>query len=241
MNAINRLKRDHGLFRSKLIALESMLEMGQETWFVVREITFTLSQQLGLHRRREALLLDPCLVTLGAGPLAPSVVDHTDEQRHLETIARAFAAQPRCSLNIIRLMFTALIAHWRGHMEQQESQLFPTIEDATMLNELTGRKAAPIPSGLHETMTVREVMLRYPDTRVFFEGLFIHGRFEGYDCLDEVAWRHGMESGELLARLDEELAREPAPEVQGAGVIPEAKVRRDRYERAGAALVQAPV
>ena len=79
-----------------------------------------------------------------------------------------------------------------------------------MLREVSGRQAALLPSGLRETMTVREVMSRYPETTSFLEGLCINGRFEGYDCLDEVAWRHGMESRELLALLEEEVAR-PMP------------------------------
>ena len=69
-----------------------------------------------------------------------------------------------------------------------------------------------LPSGLSETMTVQEVMHRYPNTRSVLEGLFSDHRFEGYDCLDEVAWRHGMESGTLLALLEEEVAR-PTPQI----------------------------
>ena len=64
-----------------------------------------------------------------------------------------------------------------------------------------------IPSGLSETMTVQEVMRQHPNTRSVLEGLCIDRRFEGYDCLDEVAWRHGMESQEFLALLEEEVAR----------------------------------
>jgi len=64
-----------------------------------------------------------------------------------------------------------------------------------------------LPSGLSETMTVQEVMRRYPNTGSVLEGLCIDRSFEGYDCLDEVAWRHGMESQELLALLEEEVAQ----------------------------------
>ena len=110
MNAINRLKRDHSLFRSKLAALESMLGMGEETWFVVREITVTLSQQLRAHRRREERLLSDCLVSLGVEPLAQPVVDHLDDQRQLEAIIQGFGTQSRCALETMRPMFTALIA-----------------------------------------------------------------------------------------------------------------------------------
>ena len=78
-----------------------------------------------------------------------------------------------------------------------------------------------IPSGLSETMTVQEVMRRYPNTRSVLEGLFIDHRFEGYDCLDEVAWRHGMESWKLLALLEEEGAR-PTPQILDGEAAPRA-------------------
>lgn len=59
------------------------------------------------------------------------------------------------------------------------------------------------PKDLRDTMTVQEVKCRYPGTRAIFEDLLLnrHFRFEGYDCLDEVAWHHGMESRELFALL----------------------------------------
>ena len=78
-----------------------------------------------------------------------------------------------------------------------------------------------IPSGLSETMTVQEVMRRYPNTRSVLEGLRIDRRFEGYDCLDEVAWRQGMESWKLLALLEEEVAR-PTPQIFDGEAAPRA-------------------
>lgn len=78
-----------------------------------------------------------------------------------------------------------------------------------------------IPSGFSDTMTVQEVMCRYPNTRSVLEGLCIDPRFEGYDCLDEVAWRHGMESGKLLALLEEEVAR-PTPQIFDGEAAPRA-------------------
>ena len=55
---------------------------------------------------------------------------------------------------------------------------------------------------VHEDMTVHYVTARYPATQRVFDSLGIHDVAEGYDCLDEVAWRHGMESWELLAHLE---------------------------------------
>ena len=80
---------------------------------------------------------------------------------------------------------------------------------------------------LSESMTVGEVVTRYPEAAAALERLCRDERFERYDCLDEVAWRHGMESRELFARLEEELARGLTPERQRAGGVPEIACRRD--------------
>lgn len=63
---------------------------------------------------------------------------------------------------------------------------------------------------LTETMTVQEIKRRYPSTRSVFEDFYIDSRFEGSDCLDEVAWRHGMESRELLTQLEKVAGRPDA-------------------------------
>lgn len=46
MEPIARLKRDHRILRSKFDVLESALRMGPETWFVLREVCYSLSRLL---------------------------------------------------------------------------------------------------------------------------------------------------------------------------------------------------
>ncbi len=49
----------------------------------------------------------------------------------------------------------------------------------------------------------------------------LNGRCEGHECLclDEVAWRHGMEGRGLVTVLDEEVTR-AAPQDRDAGLTP---------------------
>lgn len=63
--------------------------------------------------------------------------------------------------------------------------------------------------------TVNSVIQRYPNARLVFEQLFINLQFEGHDGLDEVAWRRGMASSELIAQLEQVLT-----EQGGARAIP---------------------
>jgi len=125
-------------------------------------------------------------------------------------------------------------------MDRQESTVFPIMEDTLVLSEVNQLLQAKHPPwGLSETMTVGEVVTSYPAAGPVLEHLFINQTFERYDCLDEVAWRHGMESRELLARLEEELARGLMPESQSARGVPGAGCRGDPHERRSPALVQA--
>ena len=67
--------------------------------------------------------------------------------------------------------------------------------------EEPGAPEAIVHAGLREDMTVNQVLAKYPRARSVFSRLFVNIPFEGYDCLDEVAWRHGMESKDLLIWL----------------------------------------
>ena len=68
---------------------------------------------------------------------------------------------------------------------------------------------------LSETMTVNRVLHAFPKTQRVFNRLFINVPLEGCTCLDEVAWRHGLDSRELLTSLEEAIEEEAAPSARG--------------------------
>lgn len=216
MNAIERLKRDHKILRAKLNVLESALRMGPETWFVLREVCFTLARQLRDHMRREEALIDACRHALDPAVLAQIHLEHQDEPQHLRTVNRVFIQEHGHLLEHIRPDLAALIAGLRQHMDEEEKTLFPTIERVLCSKDLAAIDATPPIERLHEAMTVNRVVQEHPHTRRVFERFFINIPLEGYQCLDEVAWRHGMESQELMDHLERELQlipehREPEP------------------------------
>jgi hypothetical protein len=143
------------------------------------------------------------------GDAAQAVVDHAASREQLKAVNRLFMEEPRCSLERIQPALTAFLAALRCDMDQQEDRLFPAIKDRATPNEVLRWEQPLNASALTETMTVQEVARRYPDTNAVLEGLGIDRRFEGYDGLDEVAWRHGMESQALLALLEEAVRRPP--------------------------------
>ena len=222
MDAVNRLIREHNFLRSKLRVLESVLEIGQEAWLVLREVSFALWKQLQAHDRREEKIVVACRAALGASPWMPVIADHAAEQQHLLMVRQLFMEEPK-SFKALRPQLDKVMAELYRHMDQQEAELFPMLRHLLALRRPTESNLPPARVALAETMSVQEVISRYPGARGTFEALFIDNRVEGYDCLDEVAWRHGMESQELVTALEEGMARSAAPsgndgEVETAGV-----------------------
>ena len=206
MKAIERLRRDHGMLRSKLDVLEAALGMGPETWFVLREVCFTLSRQLRDHIKREEELVAACRKAMNPKVLAEVVVEHHDEPAHLRTINRLFLSERGHTLERIRPALQEAIGGLRRHMSAEEVELFPILE--RVLSEHEAAEPVELPDArVDETMTVNRVLQAFPGTRPVFERLFVNVTIEGCSCLDEVAWRHGIESRELLAKLEDVLAR----------------------------------
>ncbi|MBI3088429.1 MAG: hemerythrin domain-containing protein [Candidatus Omnitrophica bacterium] len=201
MNPVNRLKRDHKLLRSKLDVVEAMLRMGPETWYVLREVCVTLTRQLRNHMAREEELVMACRAAMNPKVLAEMAVEHRDEPEHLQAIIRLFLTEPAEHLERIGPALTGVVQGLRRHMAEEEAELFPIFE-----RELGKRAAAPPArpprAHLDECMTVNRVLHEYPMTQGVFERFLINLPFEGTDCLDEVAWRHGMDSEEFLKQLE---------------------------------------
>ena len=66
---------------------------------------------------------------------------------------------------------------------------------------MTSRKTARSSPDISEAMSINEIVRRYPRTERFFEQLHINRLEEGYESVDELAWRHGMDVGQVIERL----------------------------------------
>ncbi len=201
MKTVDRLRRDHTILRSKLDVLETALQMGPEAWFVLREVCFTLSRQLGDHIKREEDLVAACRKAMNPKVLAEVVVEHHDEPVHLRTINRLFVTTTGHSLAGIRPALCEVIEGLRRHMAEEETELFPILERTLAASE-SAKATAAEGTQLDECMTVNRVVQAFPRTKEVFERLFVNVPLEGCACLDEVAWRHGMTSEELVKILE---------------------------------------
>ena len=204
MRAVERLKRDHKILRAKLDVLESALRMGSETWFVMREVCFTLARQLGNHMKREEALITACRKTMNPKVLAEVALEHKDEPAHLRTINRLFVTESGHSLERLGPALTEVIQGLRRHMAEEEAELFPILERTLGMREaeepaVTEEGRRPM---IDETMTVNRIVQKFPRTKPVFDRFFVSIPVEGCTCLDEVAWCHGMDSQELLESLE---------------------------------------
>ena len=58
------------------------------------------------------------------------------------------------------------------------------------------------PPAISSTMSANEIVQRYPGTGPLFEQeLHINRLREGYESVDELAWRHGMDVAQVIERL----------------------------------------
>ena len=202
MNALERLRRDHVILRAKLDVLENMLRMEGDAWFVLREVSFTLARQLRDHIKREEQLVVLGRQALNPKVLAEVALEHHDEPQHLRTIHRLFVSEPTHTLERIKPALLEVIMGLRRHMAEEEAELFPVLERVLAMHEEAAAVFPTPRASLDETMTVNRVVQRFPSTKPIFERLFINVPLEGCTCLDEVAWRHGMEACDLLSTLE---------------------------------------
>lgn len=204
MRAIDRLKRDHTLLRSKLDVLEGALRLTPPTtWFIVRELCYTLSRQLQDHIRREEELVAACRNSLSSEVQTHVRLEHDEEPQLLRTVNRLFIEEGGKALEQICGVLGELVPRLRRHMDEEEAELFPAIEEILGDQEEPSAQESSTAVKLHEEMTVSHILHTYPQTKLLLERLFINVPYEGYDCLDEVAWRRGMDCCRLLLLLEE--------------------------------------
>ena len=186
MEATDALRQDHALLRKKLALLESALQLGPEAQLVLREMSFSLLRFLQEHMRREAPVLR-------YAP-ASNRSDHATAHRLLRGAQELMMSGMRASRPMIVQRLSEAIDRLQAQMEGQELSIFREVARGRDLPE-------EIPSVISGAMSVNEILQRYPKTERVFEQLRINRLREGYESVDELAWRHGMDVSEVLEQL----------------------------------------
>ena len=198
MDSIERLRQDHDILRAKLRLLEYALRIGPEARYVLRELCYNLGSQLRIHIQREEVLILSSQQALAPEILTHLTAEHHDEPQLLHDLIGLFAQDVPPTWMEISSKLKRFITELRRHLAEEELTLFPIL---------------PRGAHLQETMTLNRVIHEYPRTRAIFNEMSIDMASEGCDCLDEIAWRHGIDPGKLLARLETAI---PQPRVDTA-------------------------
>ena len=203
---IHEIRQDHASLRKRLALVRSALQVAPETRFVVREMVFSLQRQLAEHIEREtgALQLYSQRLPARAGTDAPAP-NHGDVLLLMRDAGELLLGGMRASLPAIVGRLSEAVQRLGAQMEQQEQTVFAFLEHAELRSPglPLSRFADPI---ISSTMSVNEILQRYPQTVSLFDRLHINRLHEGYESVDEVAWHHGLDVAQLLEQLRQAVA-----------------------------------
>lgn len=238
MDAIDRLKRDHRLLRSKLSMLQGAIALAPDSGVALREGCITLAHRLREHREREATVIALCQAA-GHGEelgeeLARVTIEHGDRLQLLQMLTRRFAKEDPSKMP--KEFYEALKTVVEGLGEElhlQEDALFPLLAWGVRgrREEVTSDAWDITRPILSEEMTAHGIVSQHPETKPVFARHWINLAYEGYDSLGEVAWRHGMQPEELLGYVAQELSMPPVPAGPGGFRDSEKEVMRSRDSR----------
>ena len=202
METVDLLRADHALLRRKGVLLESALQIGPKARLALRDMSYSLMRMLDTHLQREAHIFQQYYSRTGSHEPLPAS-DHSVERHLLRSANRLLNGHLRASIPMIILRLSQALEQLRVQMDRQERSIFPWLGAQATLDD-------PGSMPLDGTMSVNEVLHRYPRAREIFEELCINRLDEGSDSVDEVAWRHGIDAAEVLERLRSAVAGVPS-------------------------------
>jgi len=183
MESARIVRDDHALLRKKLILLESALQVAPEARLVVREMCFSLQRVLQEHMQREHRHCDVGM---------PS---HTAEHALLRGVNDFLLSGMKASVPMMVSRVSQVIEQLILTMHEQERFVSACFQQAQ------GGATLQTAEAISGTMSVNEILQRYPSTERVFERMHINRFQEGYESVDELAWRHGMNITDVVEEL----------------------------------------
>ena len=202
------LKKDHEVLRRKLEFIETALQVAPQSVFVLREMCHSRTKMLNAHIRREEQALMPYANRIRAILRYREGHDHADQQQVLGDINTMLLAGIKMPTSTVVARLSHLIEELREHMAEEEREVFPAVDAAEEERREPEETLKPL---IAEHMSANAVMKTFPATRRVFEKHGIRCGCEGCDCIDELAWRYGLEAKGLVEEL-QEVAVETKPQ-----------------------------
>ena len=198
------IRQDHALLRKKLTLMGAALQVAPEARLVLREMGFSLQRLLGEHVQREAPALELYHQRLPAGSGTSAGQTHADVQHLVRGVNELLLGGLRASLPAVIARLSEIIERLDAQMDLQERTVLGFLEHA----ETSPAAAEPpnSPSALSSSMSVNELLQRFPQATPLFEQLHINRLQEGYESVDEIAWHHGLDVSQLLEQVRQAVA-----------------------------------
>jgi len=217
MHTVNRLTQDHRLLHAKLEMLKGAIPLVPQSWLALREVCFTLSHLLQAHSERESEVMASYRWVLEDPELIPVLLGHQSWLQSLQILNRCFVDEPSSTTpQELRRALVAVVDGLSEELDIQEDTLFPLLERVMASEKGMGTETHTMSPVLNEEMTISTLVKLYPETKPVLTRFFINPMYENYDCLDEVAWRHGVPIEELLKQL-EQARRNHASQTEASG------------------------
>lgn len=200
MTVTAMLKKDHEVLRRKLEFLETAMQVAPQSVFVLRDMCHSLTKMLDAHIRREEQAVAPHTNRIQALLKYRAGKDHTDQRQVLRDINTMLLAGIKMPTSTVVYRLAHFIEELREHMADEEAHLFPAVDKAEQEKPWVSEELKPM---ITEQMSANAVMKAFPATRAVFEKHSVRCGCEGCECLDELAWRRGMDVKELIQELRE--------------------------------------
>ena len=197
MDVLGLLRADHALLRTKLRFLESSLAAAPQARLALLGKCGSVLRLLNRHMERERAVVQLYYARVPAARYLTPMVEHSGEHDLLRAVEGLLQTGMRVSASLVVLRLSQAIDQLEEQMTRQEETVFASLEGAE--DEL----ARDTPPEIEGSMSINAILKRYPQTEPIFRELAVNRLHEGYESVDEVAWRHGMDAGRFLQRLRE--------------------------------------
>lgn len=191
------LRKDHEVLRRKLETLEGALQVAPQAPHMLRELCFSLAKLLNAHIAREARAVRPYRHRLARVLQERTHHDHANQRLILRDL-NALLRQGHVPTSVVASRLSHLIDELREHFSEEERYVFPCVDHAEALRPEQAHAPEPL---ITEGMSANAIVRTYPETAQVLERHGICCGIDGCDCLDELAWRRGLDVDTLLAEL----------------------------------------
>ena len=203
MDVIGMLRADHALMRTKLKFFESSLAAAPHARLALLGKCGSVLRLLNRHMEREHPVIQLYYARVPVARFFTPMLDHSPEHDLLRAVEELLQAGLKVSITLVILRLSQALEQLEEQIDRQERTVFGALEGPQ--DPLT----QDTPLEIEGSMSINAILKRYPQTEPLFREMAVNRLHEGYESIDEVAWRHGVDASRLLDRLREQAAGFP--------------------------------